>query len=818
MANRYAVETAFKLIDQATEPLNKIGVKGNAVGKALKNDFMKAQTQLSNMGRAAVRAGAAIAAAGVAAATAFAVKGVKDALEFESAFTRVATLADTSRVSLDQLRRGIMEVSNVTGIAAAELVELQYQAIGAGIDTADSVEFIASAARTARAAFTDTSVVADGLVKVLNAYQLEVSEADKIAGQMYLTTTLGNTSFEALNSSLGRVLPTASRLGVETDQLFASIAALTANSIETPRAMRGMEGILRAVQNPTDRMTQAAARLGIEFSATALRTQGLAGFLQDIQEKTGGCEDAIMALFGSVDALNVITTLTGDGAVSFASALEEMQGATDAVDRAFDIAMLDPAARWGRIMNTIKNTGISLGTALLPIVEKVMEKVEGFVESVKDFDFQPIADKAIAIFEKILGFAGHFINLAKFIWRLRVPILAIVGAIALYKGGMLLAALAVNAFTAAQNIAKGVQLVATLITGNQTKAMALYKAGTMGATIQTGLFWVRQKAVMGLNFAGTLIKQGAAFVALKAQLIAAKVATVAFAAAQKIAAVAIGAKTIALGILNALFIASPIGWIVLAIGALIAIIVLCVRHWDTITAALRTAWDWIKNVTSMIWDGLCNAFQYLMGFIKQNSDMVLGFITIFTGPFGFIISIVKELFDNWSAVVEVFKTDGIIEGFKRLGGVILSALLAPIVGLLDMLSKIPGVGRLLGPVTERLNDLRDSLRGTEIETTVVQEINPAGAADVTPRAVTQTTTAAASPVIPDYGFSGNTQTITAAAEQPTRPMTTAEQYRYSESTSREEVDIRVRAEPGTAAEVPRQARSPNVSVVHSGGN
>jgi TP901 family phage tail tape measure protein len=821
MANKYAVETAFKLIDRATEPLTKIGVKGNAIGKALKKDFMKAQDQLASLGKAAVKAGAAIAAAGAAAVTAWAVKGIKDAIEYDSALRKVSTVADTTAVSMEELSRGLMKVSNETGTAVAELADFQYSAIVSGIKTADSVGFIETAVKAATASFTDTATVIDGLTSVLNAYGMEAGEASKIAGQMLITNNLGKTSFEELNGALGKVLPTAARLNVGTDELFASLTALTANSIETPKAVKGLEKILETVQRPTDAAAKAARRLGIDFSVSAIRSKGLAGFLKDIQEKTGGSEDAIMSLFGSVESLNAITVLTGKGAGQFTEALTEMQNATEKLNSSFETIDASPAERWGDIVNIIKNTGINLGTKLLPIIEKVTDKIEEVVGKLQDYDFTPVAEKISVVFDKILKSGEFFIWLAGAIWKLRVPILAVAGAVAVYRGGMLLAAAAVNGYTAAQNILKAAKLAVYLITGKQTQALALYKSGTMGASVQTILFAARQKAVQGVNFVVTIAKQAAAFIALKAQMIGAKIATIAYTIATNAVKVATTVWTGVQWALNAALTANPIGLIIVAIAALIAIIIIVVKNWDKITAAVKTAWEWFKNIASMIWDNLCKSFEALTGFVKDNSEKVLGFIAIFTGPFGFIISIVKELKDNWGAIVEVFKTDGIIEGFKRLGGVILSAVLAPIQGILEVLAKIPGIGELLGPAVDKINAFREELKGNEAVTTLIQKVVPAGVTDVTPRTITQTTAAANAAVsVPSYGVDNrNNRTITAAATPVTAPMTTAEQYMYSQTTNREQVDIGVRAEQGTSANVTRgRRRSPNIHVETSGGN
>jgi hypothetical protein len=43
VANRYAIETVFKLIDNITGPLNNVGKAGSVVGRKLKRDFMAAE-------------------------------------------------------------------------------------------------------------------------------------------------------------------------------------------------------------------------------------------------------------------------------------------------------------------------------------------------------------------------------------------------------------------------------------------------------------------------------------------------------------------------------------------------------------------------------------------------------------------------------------------------------------------------------------------------------------------------------------------------------------------------------------------------------
>jgi phage-related minor tail protein len=63
---------------------------------------------------------------------------------------------------------------------------------------------------------------------------------------------------------------------------------------------------------------------------------------------------------------------------------------------------------------------------------------------------------------------------------------------------------------------------------------------------------------------------------------------------------ALTAFSVVMGIVNAVMAISPITWIILAIVALIAIIALCVKHWDTIKAAMQSVWEKIKEVFGML--------------------------------------------------------------------------------------------------------------------------------------------------------------------------------------------------------------------------
>lgn len=66
--------------------------------------------------------------------------------------------------------------------------------------------------------------------------------------------------------------------------------------------------------------------------------------------------------------------------------------------------------------------------------------------------------------------------------------------------------------------------------------------------------------------------------------------------------VAVGLATAAQWLFNAAMSANPIGLVIIAIAAIIAIIVLLVKNWDTVTEVVGKVWEAIKDFAGKAWD------------------------------------------------------------------------------------------------------------------------------------------------------------------------------------------------------------------------
>lgn len=348
-------------------------------------DDSKLKSKLEGIGSIASSAAktAVTAIAGISTAlAAAAAAAVKVGSGYETSLAKVGTIADTQAKSLDQLSGEILRLSDDTGEGAAGLNEALYSAISAGADTEHAVDLVAVAVKAARGGFTDTETAVDGLTSALNAYGKGTEEAGDLANKFLVTQNLGKTTFGELAGSIGNVAPTANAAGVAVEELLASAAALTANGVGTSEAMTGMKAALSNIIKPTSEAEKLAKDLGIDFSAAALQTKGWAGFLADLQEKTGGNAEQLAQLFGSVEALNTVLTLTSEqGTQLMTEALGEMETNTTALDDAYG-AMSDTfEVTVQRIGTSLQNLGIQFYESIQGPAGEAADSVLGMVQS-----------------------------------------------------------------------------------------------------------------------------------------------------------------------------------------------------------------------------------------------------------------------------------------------------------------------------------------------------------------------------------------------------------------------------------------------------
>lgn len=466
---------------------------GGKVDGSLKTACSTAGKNLAALGKTAKTAGKIAAGAMVAAATAVATLGtaaVKSAAEYEAQLANVSTLLTGTEAEVAartaEIGDQVLEISNRTGVATADLTDGMYQVVSAFGDSADAAAILETAAKSAAAGNATTTDSINLLSAVTKGYGDTSAEAVQQAADLaFATVRLGQTSFPELAAGMGKVIPLASTLGLEQEQLWGAMATLTGVTGSTAEVVTQMKATMQAFLSPSKNMQAALKNMGYESGQALLESKGLQGSLDALKDAVGGNELAFAGLFSSVEAQTAVLAMAGNQAKNLTSKTAEMYEATGAANTAFERQTNTLKYDIKMIKNLGANFLTQLGTnilpyvrefaeAALPVVSEALEKIGSYMTGT----IIPAAETAVKWISEhrtlILALAADIATAVAAYKAYKVAITACNAVMAVYK--VVTAASATGTFTLAGAMAAGI-----LIYKNWDKIKA--KAVELGAKI-----------------------------------------------------------------------------------------------------------------------------------------------------------------------------------------------------------------------------------------------------------------------------------------------------------------------------------------------
>lgn len=302
------------------------------------------------------------------------------ASNFQDSMAKVNTIADTSQVALGDLSAQILDLSNTTGIGAGEIANATYDAISAGQNTADAVNFVSNATSLARAGFADTGASIDLLTTILNAYGMEASEVSRVSDILINTQNRGKTTVAELSSSMGKIIPTANSMNVSLEQISAGYSIMTAKGIATAETTTYMNSMLNELgKSGTDVSDALKEKTGKSFQELMADGNSLGDVLQILTDYANDTGVGFNDLWGSSEAGKAAITLLSDGVGAFNDEIQSMNDSVGATSDA--LGKLETPSQKAKVAITqVKNSGIELGTAVLtsisPLIDKLAKSIE----------------------------------------------------------------------------------------------------------------------------------------------------------------------------------------------------------------------------------------------------------------------------------------------------------------------------------------------------------------------------------------------------------------------------------------------------------
>ncbi|CEN86372.1 phage tail tape measure protein [Paraclostridium sordellii] len=647
-------------LDKFSEGLEKSSQKAEGISNKMK----PASTAITGIGTAAAMA----------------------SIGFEDGMAKVSTIADTTQVPLGDLRKGILDLSDQTGISSEEIANNVYDAISAGQQTGDAVNFVSNSTKLAKAGFAEAGQSLDLLTTIMNSYGLKAQDVTKVSDTLIQTQNLGKVTVGQLSADMGKVIPTAKSLGVNLEQVASGYAIMTSKGIKSAETTTYMNSMLNELGKSGTAANKALKKAsGKSFPELIKSGKSLGDILAMMEKDAKKSGKSLSDMFGSAEAGKAALVLSSKSGKEFNDMLGKMKDSAGSTETAFNKVNSATSQGLRKALNSAKNALIGFGDVISPFISLVAKGIANITKAISGMSG---TQKKL-----VVGLGAAFV----------ATNLAIGGFAKLSKGLS-------NNIKFMQKSGKAIKDYAKATRDGETKLVKFGKGIVkVSRNIKDFTINIGKKAVQGLKSFGKglltvtknlgkltlvilknsaqLTKNGLMWAGNKAKMLAFKGAQLAVTTATK-------AMTLAQKGLNLVMSMNPIGIVITALVALGAVFV-----------TLYNKCEWFRNGVNAVWNGVKNIFigfaNFFKGAFHQDFTRTFGLLGV---PLNHFFSVVGTV---WNGIKGVF--NGVL---TFLSGVFTGNWRKIFSGLKQIISSIFGTigGIIKAPINAAISGINSAIR------------------------------------------------------------------------------------------------------------
>ena len=644
----------------------KLAVKiAGSVSSSFNNAMGTAETKMQSLGSIAAKAAAVAAAAwGALKIGQFVGDAVSTYADFDQAMANTAAICGATADDYARLQQAALDMGKATTKTATESAEaLGYMSL-AGWDVNESIAGLEPILRLSEATQMDLATCSDLVTDSLSALGLQVDDLGEYLDVAAMANNKSNQTAQMLMEAYIAVGGTMKNLNVPIQESAAALGVLANRGIKGSEAGTALNAVINNLTTGTGKAGKMMDKLGISAFDSNGKFIGLAETLRVVDEATKDMTEeqrnaALAALGGKehIDALNDLisglNTTTADGRSEWEALTDDLYNAdgalstmaatvTDTLQGAISIfgsAMDDMKIRLAQTFAPAAKDAINAVSAVIPsitdriaaagnaFVEYALPKVETFAQNCV-----PALEKVGAVivdhkdlFDSLGSLAITTINLiaegiqraTPFVTALVDGLLTAIQVSADFANKMLSSLDSVSRFRD-----ELIAAAAVLVAFKAGQGIQSIINGFQMAQVQLKLFAMSTKNanIAQAAFNGTL-KLNEVLVALFTKQVT--VSQLAQAGWAKATAVATGAQKA----LSAAMTANPIGIIIAAIAAAIAIIVLLYTKCEWFRDGVNAIFTTIKGALSQVIAATQNAVASAAAFLSNAQSSIAEFFS-----------------------------------------------------------------------------------------------------------------------------------------------------------------------------------------------
>ena len=302
----------------------------------------------------------------------------KVAADFESSFSKIENLVGISEGEVEKFKKSVLNLSGKTAKSPKELADALFFVTSAGLRGSDALEALEASAKASAIGMGETAVVADAVTSVMNSYGSEVMSAGRATDILTGLVRAGKVEAEEIAPVIGKVVATASQLGISFEEVAASMATFTRLGVPAAEAATGLRAIMNSTIKTTDQSRDALKSIGLTFDdlRKKIRGDGLANTLIFLTKAFEGNLEGLGALIPNVRALGAVMGTAGAQGETYKEILNDISNSTGIVDEGFTKVSETASFKFKQAMADLVAVGIQIGNILLPPLIAVLDKLK----------------------------------------------------------------------------------------------------------------------------------------------------------------------------------------------------------------------------------------------------------------------------------------------------------------------------------------------------------------------------------------------------------------------------------------------------------
>ncbi|PJG82124.1 phage tail tape measure protein [Caviibacterium pharyngocola] len=364
---------AIKKQENALKKLNqqaKAKQRYNAQVQSLKNGSQFA----SSFGQRAMMHGGAVLGTGSFA--------MRNALTFEQEFSRVQALTRLDKVkdaeSLKRLRDQAIHLGATTSFTTKEVASGQGYLAMAGFNPKQIEDSMPAILNMTKAAGMEMGRVSDIASDISSGFKIPAEQMNRVADVLTLTFTSSNTNLELLGETMKYLGPIASSTGQEFETMAAMVGLLGNVGIKGSQAGTSLRAAMTRLAGPPKMAKKAMAELGVKAKDAKGNMRAVTDILLDVFKKTekmgsGTRLEYFKKIFG-VEAATAMTELVNQmGVGGIEEFVKNLRNATGTAEKVAS-TMAD------NVLGDLKNLESAAEAVSISIFDETSDSMRGLIQ------------------------------------------------------------------------------------------------------------------------------------------------------------------------------------------------------------------------------------------------------------------------------------------------------------------------------------------------------------------------------------------------------------------------------------------------------